>query len=97
MGFFSYVFGPITTGFSRRHTLSREDAELLISKFKVNTLTDDEVEIIKDAIVDSRVDGKISLKKIDELLVVLVRNNRISENDRRGVYRVLKEHFKKAK
>ncbi len=95
MGLFSEIFGMQSKYSTNLKSLSREQLLLLVSRVQVRTLTSEEEQLIEEAIEKVRVDGKVSLRKIDQALRSLVNKKKISIHDKQGVMKQLVNFFEK--
>jgi hypothetical protein len=95
MGIFSYLFGTRSTYSVDMKSLPREQIRLLVSRSRVRTLDADEEEIVEKIIEQARSGGKISLRKIDDALRLLVGKNKISINDKQGLMKQFETYFEK--
>jgi len=97
MGFFSFLFGTGSANTSlsqKEHYLTKLEIQQLVSRVKVNTLSNGEESLVEETIdTRRRGDGKISLYQIYEALRKLQNLNKISKFDRQGLMRVFGEFF----
>jgi len=93
MGFFDYFFGSGNTYSPDMKLLSRDDIRIIVSRARVKTLDQKEELAVEEAIDHARLDGRISMKKIDETLRHLVSNRTISINDKKGLLTQFEHHF----
>jgi len=98
MSFLSDLFGTLFGGSDysgAEYSLSHEDVRRLVSQTRINSLSQDEVVVVEEAILSHRRDGKISLNRMNEVLGKLVHARKISEIDRQAVMKVFKKYFSK--
>lgn len=93
MGIINNLFGTGSTYSPDLKSLPREKIRIIISRSSIRTLDSDEEIMIENAIEQARVGGKISLRKIDNLLCSFVNRRKISINDKEGVLKQFKIYF----
>lgn len=91
------LFGPSVKYSQIPHPIPDLDIKRLVSQIHVNTLTQDEANIVEETILKMKHDGKLSLQHIYEALHSLFNKHKISRNDQDGVMNLFvnyyKEHF----
>lgn len=66
----------------------------LVSQVKVKSLTDDEEACVEEHLLARRGrDGKMSLQQVYEVLYTLWRQNKISETDKDGLFKVFQSYL----
>lgn len=95
MGILSDLFGGQSTYSTDMKSLPREQVRLLVSRTKIRTLDASEESLVEDTIDHARQNGKISLRKIDDVLRPLVYKNKISINDKKGIMKQFESYFEK--
>lgn len=95
MGIFDLLFGSSPSQYSKvEHSLPEEKIRLLVSRVKVQSLSQAQEGAVETAIIQRRQgDGKISLFQIYEVLTKMKNNNLLSPVDRDGLVRVFGEYF----
>ena len=95
MGLFGSLFGSPSAKYSQKeYPLSEIKIKELVSQIKVNSLSSAEERVVEQAIVRGRLgDGKISIRKIDEILRKLVNTRKISIHDKKGLMRVFTRYY----
>ncbi len=97
MGILGDLFGTQSKYSSELRSLPREDIRVVVSRSQVRTLNAKEETLIEDAIESERNNGRISMRKIDEILRAFVSKNDISINDKAGVLKQFDAYFEKKK
>ena len=77
------------------HPVSEYDIKQLVTEEHAHTLNQAQVEQVRSAITSSRQDGRISLRKIYELLEHMVLRYEISKFDRDAVLSLFQNYFTK--
>jgi ribosomal protein L19E len=96
--FFQYTVGSSTNNPTSvtQKPLPRQEIRRLVSRTKVQTLTNSEEAIVEKAIEAAKKgNGRISLKKIEETLRSLRLNQKISHHDYDSLMRVFEDYFQK--
>lgn len=98
MGFFSSLFGTSSSAYNLsnvEHELTQQEIKLLISKSYISTLDKGQEMMIEEAIMARRRgDGHISVRQVNEVLLQLQNQHKISQYDRQGVVRVVQDFFR---
>ena len=95
MGILSDLFGGQSMYSTDMKSLPREQVRLLVSRSMIRTLDASEESLVEDIIDHARQNGKISLRKIDDLLGSLVYKNKISVHDKKGLMKQFESYFEK--
>ncbi len=78
------------------HQLTEAHLKLLVSSVHINTLKQEEAQIVREEILRRRGgDGQISLHQIYEVLTRLKDQNKISKFDRESIMKRFVEYFGK--
>jgi len=96
MGLFSSMFGSPSAKYSQtEHALSELKIRELVSRVRINSLSKGEEEIVERTLIAGRLgDGKISLRRIDEILRKLVNTNNISIYDKKALIKIFEDYYK---
>lgn len=95
MGIFGSMFGSLSGAYSQtEHALSEIKIKELVSRVRISSLSQQEEQIVEQEIIKGRLgDGKISMRKIDEILRKLVNTNKISIHDKKSLMKVFSSYF----
>lgn len=93
MGFLDALFGSGSAYSSTPKQLPSDTLKRLVNGSTINTLSDADTQVIREALLHARTNGAISLKKIDIVLRRLVSSHMISVYDKQGVLRILEEYM----
>ena len=93
MSIFS-LFGPSIKYSQVKQPVPELDIKRMVSQIHVNTLTQDEANVVEAAILAKRQSGKISLQHIYEVLHSLFNKHKISKNDQDGLMNLFVKYFK---
>ena len=89
MGFFS------TNKYStKEHYLSSKEIKRLVTTTSVKSLNRREENVVEELLITRRgADGKISMSQINEVLLKLKNQNKISKYDKDALIQIFKDYF----
>lgn len=95
MGMFSSLFGSPSDKYSQiERPLSELKIRELVSKSKVISLSQAEEALVEQTLIKARMgNGKISMRKIDQILRKLMNTHKISLQDKQGLIKVFNRHY----
>jgi len=95
MGIFGSFFGSSSDKYSQKeHPLPEIKIRELVSRIKVRSMDQGEENLVEEEIIKARLgDGKISLRKIDEILRRLVNTNKISITDKKSLIHIFSDYY----
>lgn len=95
MGMFSSMFGSPSDKYSRDlHPLTELEIKKLVTHEHARSLDHEEEELVEQAIINARIDGKISLHKIAEILRQLKNTKKISKFDKESLMHIFENRYK---
>ncbi len=94
--FFDVLVGKDSRHSSVQKFLSRRDICKIVSRNKIISLSLEEEKLVEEAIIKRRKgDGKISMQQVEEMLINLKNERKISETDYKALIKLFLDYFAK--